>query len=221
MKKYTTQILYYLFIMLTCVTLSNAQEVTNKQTVAPLTTKEQASLLSLLSTIAQRYDCYFTIEESWQDTEPENILETSITSIQLSQIDNLPNVEQALILIPNITYKVNLSNPQVIHIIDSRLMDQKTYALEKLVETIEFTGYLNALPSVIQMKDINVSGPRMISLSDMRCLDLKTKINVKAQNMTVRELLSTAIKLHKNKRIMWITRTKVGNNETSHIYFEK
>src|SRR5262245_41462028 len=93
----------------------------------------------LLDELGKKYDRFFTIEEAWRDGESMGAIESCWLerSGQSGLQKELEHLDQ---VIPNFTHEVDKRNPNVVHIIDSRLIKQKEYGLSRTVSKIDFKG---------------------------------------------------------------------------------
>src|SRR5262245_52409137 len=80
------------------------------------------SLTYFLFRLGEKYDCFFTIEEAWEEGEPANSLEAKWVQ-RLPKKQNLQQeLEQLRQVVPNFTYEIDRTNPRIVHLIDSRLV---------------------------------------------------------------------------------------------------
>lgn len=181
--------------------------------------QEDVPLLEFLYEVGKTYDCFFTLEEAWQDGEPSNQVEATRIEKSLSK-NNLRNaltyLQQAA---PNLIYMVSRENPRIIHIIDSRLTRQSQYGLETIVKRIDFTGTVGELVNELSKLGAPIQPPPWVDIHEARFMNSQTKVKVVRQGLKVRGILSNYIPLDDHGRILWIARTRLAAGEISSILF--
>lgn len=184
----------------------------------------EVTLENVLLGYAEAYNCFFTIEEAW--TEGESMNQLSSTLVKRSSTTEIiygnlqEQLEELRQIIPNFSFVINRNNPRIIHIIDSRLMVQQNYGLEKTLELTKFTGTIDDLIIAMGKQDIPIVLPRIMFNGNMlRSDDAKMKVKVKGNGLQVRDALSNFIDLKSSHKILWSTRTKIGSQETSYFYY--
>ena len=181
--------------------------------------KQEVFLVQYLAELGDAYDCFFTIEEAWKDGEPVNTME-SYSAQSPSRSENLQkNLEKLRQTVPNFTFEIDKGNPRIVHIMDIRLAQQKGYGLERVVKNIDFKGNVNDLVTAIGKQGIPVSQPVLTDTHEGMVRDYMTVVNVKGNDLKVRDALSNFIPLEGRSRIIWIARTKLGPGEISNIQF--
>lgn len=184
--------------------------------------RPKVTLLNILSVYGEAYDCVFTIEEVWEDSGLINPLSGKLVEMTSTEQDfhqdlksDLDALEQ---LIPNVKFEINQSNPRIIHIIDARLAQQKGYGLESVIPSINFKGTVVDLINEIGAQGVPISFPHVRFNGEM--VDFSTKLRVKGERLKVRDVLSNFIKLEgRSEQIIWIARTKLGQEITSTVHF--
>lgn len=169
-------------------------------------------------TIGQEYDCYFTIEKAW----PENDSTDSITVRSVQRPSQLKSLKQQLEQlqqdVPDLVYEFDRANPRLIHIKDKRLDQQKDYALESVIKSIDFKGSLHELVDEITRQGIAVTALRITF--NQETLDYDTTVRVKAEGLKVRDALSNFILLEgRRSRILWIAGTELRQNKVTDIRY--
>lgn len=174
--------------------------------------KNSKPLPALLLKLGQKYDCYFTIEEAMADGEPINSLEAQWVQMRSAQPSLAQELDQLRQTVPNLTYEVDRTNPRIVHLIDSRLAQVDKYSLEGMIKTIDFKGTVNDLVTEIARQGLPISPPNFIFTHEQP--DFSTKVEVKGDNLKVREALSHFISLEgRGSRVLWIARTKLIQGE--------
>lgn len=175
-------------------------------------------MLNYLFELGKSYNCFFTIEEAWREDD----LTDSIINHWLQRTVQNRSLEQELDhlrqSIPNFSYEIDRQNPKIIHINDSRLAQQKDYALEAVIKTIDFTGKVHDMVNEIKRQGIAVSALPITFNNES--MDLTTVVRVRGEGLKVREALSNFIELEgRRSRILWVARTKIGKEEISSIRY--
>jgi hypothetical protein len=183
--------------------------------------QEDVTLLEFLYEVGKTYDCFFTIEEAWQDGEPSNQVEATRIERSLSK-NNLRNALNSLQqAAPNLIYVVSRENPRIVHIIDSRLTRQSQYGLETIVKRVDFTGTVGELVNELSRLGVPIQPPPMVDIHEARFMNSQTKVKVIGQGLKVRGILSNYIPLDDHGRILWIARTCLASGEISNIQFRR
>lgn len=179
------------------------------------------TLSDMLTGYAEAYKCFFTLEEGWAEGEAMNKLSATLIhrakTTEIIYKDLQESLEELRQSVPNFSYQINRDNPRIIHIIDSRLLDQQHYGLEKTIDQINIDDTVEALIIEIGKNNIAVAPTHASFASEYK--DLCSKIRVNGQGLAVRDVLSNFINLEKRNAILWIARTKIGLQETSYIHF--
>jgi hypothetical protein len=175
-------------------------------------------LAQLLTILGDTYGRFFTIEEGWKAGEPMNSLEARQVR-QPSENKGLGReLEQLRQTVTDFTYQVSTTNPRIVHIIDSRLVQQKGYGLESTLKTIDFVGPTSDLVVAIGQQGIPVATQRALFTNEFQ--DYATVVRAKGNGLKVRDALSTFLPLDERKgRILWIARTKLARGELTYVYF--
>ena len=182
---------------------------------------KQSTLLSVLVNLGKTHDRYFTIETGTMPSEAINQMEAFLVN---DDVSNGGTFQQKLAIlkkeVPNFSYEINKTNPQIIHIIDSRLLQQKEYALEGVIKAIDFRGNSRELIDLLGKQKFSIALPLMMDISEMLYKsDLKTVVRIKKVKLKVRAALSNFTPLKGHYEILWVARTKLGKSETSYIQF--
>lgn len=178
-------------------------------------------LLHLLAKMGKTYNCYFTVESAWTDSDSANLMESYLVSLPQDKKDIRSSLELLQQKVPNFTFIINSSNKRIFHVIDARLLKQEGYGLSRILKSVDFSGPVRELPDFIGKQGIPVGNVGMIDIRDARVQDFSTNLQVKGQNLQVRTLLSNYIPLGERGRIIWIARTKLGKGEISRVQFRK
>jgi len=170
-----------------------------------------------LNEIGRKYDTYFTIEEAWAD-------DGSINPMRAALVQPLPKAESLVQeleylkkAVANLTYSPDQANSRIIHIIDSRLLSQKDYALERVIPRIDYNGPAYDLADAIAKLGILISCRRFGSLPHLEAWDYVSVVHVKGESLKVRGALSDFLPLDRQGNILWVATTKIGPCETSYV----
>ena len=177
------------------------------------------TLYYYLDQLGTEYDCYFTVEASWEEGEITKWME-GYKLERLAKKDTVyAELESLSKTVPHFAYTVDGKNPKIIHVIDARLLNKMDYALERPLERINFTGTLPDLVKLIGQQGIPISSEIAIFTSDYRPRDRETKVEVKGEGIKVKEALTDSITLTGRGRVLWVARTKLAPSATTFIEF--
>jgi hypothetical protein len=122
--------------------------------------------------------------------------------------------------VPNFTWSSDSSNPKIIHITDDRLLRLQGYALDRVIDDIDFSGTVIGLVDAIASKGIPVSAVGPMGTDDLFSMDGVTRVQVKGKGLKVRDALSDFVPLEGRGPILWTAETRVdGSDQTSYIRF--
>lgn len=169
-------------------------------------------LIDYLAQTGKEHDCFFTVEYALSEKDdPQNTIMGHW--VRPSPSKDCQQALAQLASISNFSYSVEAANPRLIHIIDSRLLTQKTYALEAVIPRINYEGKLSDLPAAISKKGIPVSSPLVTFTGETA--DYDTTVRIAGEGLSVRAALSDFIPLDKRTvRILWTATTRLGERIT-------
>jgi hypothetical protein len=156
---------YILIVDILCMSLAAVSVVLLQPSEAkPLTEivqnePDNLPLQGYLVRLGNNFNCFFTIEEAQTDGKQPGGIEAHFIPISSDKGGLHKELEHLLRTVPNFTYEVNRANPQIIHVKDRRLMQQEEYGLDSILKSIDFTGNVNDLPSVIGKQGLLVLPP--------------------------------------------------------------
>lgn len=182
--------------------------------------QQTITLRQRLEEIGEKFDRHFTLEivvdaERVAATmERESLIKKPLRKT-LSQ-----ELEQLRQTIPNLDYKVNETS-KVIRVIDKRVVKRSNYALEQVVRDISFDGRMFDFVNEIGKKGPAVSSRGMVDTYEALGGDYTIRVNIQANNKTVRELLTNYISLEGRGKILWIATTYTGKDSTTYIRYLK
>jgi hypothetical protein len=175
-------------------------------------------LTALLLKLGLKYNCYFTIEEAAADGESVNSMEAQWVQIRSAHLNLEQELDQLHRTVPNLTYEIDRTNPRIVHLIDSRLARVDKYGLEGVIKTIDFKGTVNDLVSEVAERGFRISPQNFIFTHEQP--DFSTKVEVKGDNLKVREALSNFVLLEgRGSRVLWIARTKLAPGEVTYVFY--
>lgn len=217
MNRYRLTLIAALFVFTAAG--SALPEVKGRQSSADQQRGKVTTLYYYLDQLGTEYDCFFTIEASWDEEEVTRWME-SYKLERSSKKENLSVELEALSrAVPHLTYTVDKNNPKIIHVTDARLVPKRDYALERTVGNIDFTGTLPDLVNSISQQGIPLSTAVAVFTSDFRPRDQITEVRVKGEGLKVRDFLTDFIPLEGHGRVLWVARTKLGQLETTYLQF--
>ena len=180
--------------------------------------EQKLPLSRFLVQLGNEQNRYFTIEQGWYEGESMNAMESQWIETSTEH----GGLEQELMrlrqIIPNFTYEIDRANPQVVHVIDARLTNEKDYALERVVRSIDFRGTAKDLVIAIGKLGISISPPNTSAINES--FSNGGQVSIRGENLTVRDLLTNSIRTEgRSIRILWIARNKLGPGQSAYIYF--
>lgn len=181
--------------------------------------EKSASFSNILREIGDKYDVYFTMEIGLISGDVANSLEKKNVATKPQKKSVRQELEELRKTIPNLTYKYDKDNSKIIHIIDARLTQQQSYALEKTVKDISFDGMLFDFVNAIGQKGIAVSSSGMIDTYEALAVDIGTMVTIKEKDKSVRYLLTNCLSVKGRPRVLWIARTEIRDHPTSYVRF--
>jgi len=94
---------------------------------------------------------------------------------------------------------------------------QREYALEDTIKSLDFKGKVNELPDEIGKQGVPIAIPTWQSTHEQH--DGSTMVYVKGEGLSVRTALSNFVKLEGRDRILWIARTKLELGAISYVFY--
>lgn len=179
-------------------------------------------LLNVLAMYGEKHNCFFAIEEvANENTEVINSISSSSLQEPVYKKNSVQTFSGMLDelgqMLPNAYIEANADNPNIIHIIDTRLKNQEGYSVNGVISTIDFEGTLPGLIKSISKQKPNILTPPFTLTHEYN--DGTTVVRIKGNNLTIREILSNFIKLPRQNKIIWIARTTLGKDKKTYIYF--
>lgn len=171
----------------------------------------------ILSGLGEDYNCFFTIEEAWQEDEPANKLESEWTHRSGKKGGLVQELDQLRRDVPEFGYELGTVDTRIVHVIDTRLRGQDGYAIERTIASLDFKGLVNALPDAIGKQGIPISLPPWQFTHEQR--DGSTVVVVNAVGLKVRDALSNFVKLDGRDRVLWIARTKLEKGAITYVHY--
>jgi hypothetical protein len=177
-------------------------------------------MFDVLDEIGSRYGYFFTLEEAWKDGELMNRIESQRVQRPSRGRDILQELDALCHQVPHVAYKVDKAKPKIVHIIDGDLAQQKGYAMDGVITSIDFRGTVFHLVAAIAQQGIRVSSRGVFDMHDAPWMDFRTQVHVKGKRLGVRSALSDFIPLEgRTNRILWVAKTNMGPQATTYIRF--
>lgn len=215
MKKNRLNILIAVFVLGTaaalCLQTGTMEAVTQDSEERPM------GLIGILFGLGRDYDCFFTIEDGSKEGEVGNRLESELARRTLPKGGLVRELEQLRQDVPNFSYEFNPADLRIVHIIDSRLKQQKGYALEVTIKSLDFSGTVDKLPDRIGKQGISIVSPTGFFTHEQP--DFSTEVQVKGEGLSVRSALSNFIRLEGRERVLWIARTRLEPGAISYVFY--
>jgi hypothetical protein len=169
----------------------------------------------------EQLHCNFTIETFNSDNFVSSLDDLSIRILDDNEVTNLNLLVFKLRRdIPGCNVYLDTSNSNVIHFVDMKLMRLKDYALNKEI-SVTYSGLLEGgLVQQISQQVPEISPDRSIS-SVEPYIDVTTKVNIKANNQSVRRILTDCLSLKNYGSFRWRATTKAQDDgqSTTTIHF--
>ena len=164
-----------------------------------------------LPDLAKRYGCFLTIEEVKEEGEARDVVPSENKNLQ-------QELEYLRLTVPYFSYEIKEGSPQIVHIIDTRLMYREGYGVESVIKSIDFEGPVNDLITAISKKGIPLLFQEPHFIGEFR--DRSTIVHVKGEGLRVRDALTNFIPLEgRGEKVLWIARTKLGKGEVTYIHY--
>ena len=172
-----------------------------------------------LSEIGDKYDCFFTFEVGLISGDRPNSLEYQTVSANPSLKNLKQELERLRESVPNFSFRADPNSSRIIHIIDARLISEKTYAMDKIVSELDFYGEASELIDAIGKTGIPVSTNEPLIAPGRVVYNLPIKLRAVAKNKPVRDVLTDCVPLKDRGRILWMARTELGKNQTTFVHY--
>jgi len=147
---------------------------------------------------------YFTVEEGFENKYPDYILEKNIS------LSSTPtNIESAILCLTNsfknLTIVVDSANKHIYHIIDSRLLSEKDYAMNQVLDSVKYNDTAHKYVDFLSEKALGLSNQNVhdIGSGEVVAANWVTKVSLEATNISVRDALSDGVNLQGYNRIIW------------------
>lgn len=196
-------------------------------TITHTTRQASTPLVEYLVALGNKYHCFFTLEQGWDEQDIRNQLklyrvenfgiDTTTLAIRQGSVEEVLNELSSAL--PNFSYIINASNPKIIHIIDRRLQQQKNYGLNKALTNFHFQGTVYKLTEAINKEESLVAPTNMLDTYEAMTVDYKTPVQAEVTSLTIREVLSNFIKLKHHSPLLWIASTQLVEDGVSHVHF--
>ena len=180
-------------------------------------------VLAYLAQLGDRFDCYFTIEESWSGSEIMNSLASHLVSPSKAGPDDLnQRLLELSASVPSFTFKIDENNGRIVHVIDSRLQRLSPYSMDRVVSRLEFDGGVDDLVRAIARNGVAISPQTGFGVGDpvVERRDWTTVVHINAEGLTVRALLSDFIPLKNYERVMWVATTERRKGAITQVNFK-
>lgn len=123
--------------------------------------------------------------------------------------------------VANLTWYVDSNNPKIIHVLDDRLLHHQGYALDRVLDDIDFSGTVIELIDRIASQGISVSSGGPASSDDLLSMDGVTKVQARGKGLRVRDVLSDFVPLEGRGPILWFSVTHLdGGDQTTYVRFQ-
>ena len=193
---------------------------TTKMCLLVASDDEDVQVSQLLVDMGAKNSVTFTIEEALLKGGPMDHLRSSRHRTPPEGTTVKVVLDELSQSVPHFTWYTDPNNPKIIHILDDRLLHRQGYALDRVIDDIDFSGTVMELVDTIAAKGIPVSSAGPASTEDLLLTDGITRAQVKGKGLRVRDALSDFVPLEGRGPILWIAETRVdGSDQTSYIRF--
>jgi hypothetical protein len=199
-----------------------AGDVSQAQQVVPGADEAAGSipLENLLQDLGRKYDCYFTLEEGWEEGSAMNAFSTSRVRLAGETTSLKQALDDVAKQVPNLRFEMAQRDRPIIHAIDKRLDKQSRYALGMTVPSYEFSGTTGELIADLAKRGIPIAPQTVFAVGRTIATDLSTRMTIKASGLTVRRLLSDFLPLKGYSRVIWTAATKLGSGAETVVNFK-
>ena len=184
---------------------------------------EQITVEVCLEYLGEKYDKFFTVEGVMREpvgaAEIESPIEYKLIAKPLDKSNLDKDLQEIQRLLPQFIYWTDAQNPRLIHIMDIQLSRISSYALEQIIENLEFEGRITQLANEIGKHNIAIARPTGCFTP---CFGGgEGKVKIKVQNIKVRDALSNYIDLNNRvgSRILWKATTYPNEKKTYVEFF--
>jgi len=187
----------------------------------PVSNEDQVQLRQLLADVGIKSGVTFTIEEAFLQGKAMDPIRSFRHRMPPEGTDLKVALDDLSRSVPNFTWQSDPNNPKIIHITDDRLLHRRGYALDRVIDDIDFSGTVIELVNAISSKGIAVSAGGPASTEDLITMDGVTRVQVKGKGLRVRDALSDFIPLEGRGPILWFAVTDVdASNQTTYVRFQ-
>jgi hypothetical protein len=174
------------------------------------------TIADLLMELGEKKEILFTLEEPsgvqqalsfFRFPRPPDVAELN------SILDNMSRQ------VPNFSYERDPRNPRIIHVIDRRMAGQQGYALDAILDHIDFSGPLDRLVRAVSDKSGYISSILIPGPYPLLNVDLRSKVTLKADGITARDALSEIAPVEKKGGILWSAQTELGKKQPTILTF--
>jgi len=181
---------------------------------------QSVTVSNVLDEIGNKYGYFFTLEETWDNGAVMNRIQSHRLQRPALGNDVWQDLTALSRLVPDMTYKVDETNPKIVHIIDAGLSHRPGYALDEKIDSIDFSGTLFDLVKHLETHGLRVSSRGAVDTHELSTIDFGTQVHVTGKQLSVRQALSDFIPLEgRSNRLLWVARTKNGSGEISFVRF--
>lgn len=176
-------------------------------------TQDLIALDSFAVLAAKKYSCKFTIEQvngTMNRYRPVKIQADAVTDLEADSVRGL--VSQLNERVDGFRFVQNEKNPQVVHIIEDRLSEVESYAIDQRI-SIEFSGtpdrLLFALGEILPNAKPRTGG-------DIKQVygDNVTKVKSNSKDQKVRDILTDCSSWKEERPIIWRAETALDTQAT-------
>lgn len=181
---------------------------------------EDVQVRQLLADVGTKNGVTFTIEEALVKGGPMDHLRSSRHRTPPEGMSVKAVLDDLSQSVPHFTWYTDPNNSKIIHIVDDHLLHRPGYALDRVIDDMDFSGTVMELVDAIAAKGIPMSSAGPASTEDLLLTDGITRAQVKGKSLRVRDALSDFVPLEGRGPILWIAETRVdGSDQTSYVRF--
>jgi len=188
---------------------------------ASSTRDHDITLIEVLVDLGTRSGVTFTIEEAVAKDGVMDHLRHFKNGTLSKGSELKPALDFLVQTVPNFSYRSDPHNPKIIHIIDDRLIRRPGYALDQVVDNLEFSGRVGELVDAIARKGVPISSMGPFDASELMFTDFRSTLQLKGTGLVVRDILSDFISLTGRGPILWFAQTALeGSDTTTYVRFQ-
>jgi len=158
-----------------------------------------------------RLGAHFTIERVLRGSRDP---QAKVVNVKISDDEQLKTLEavasKLATKLPGFDFVPNPQHPQVMHVIERELLEQKRYSLDRK-HTLAYSGILGDLSHVLEQQLHNI-GPK--TAGDWRRMfdDSVTRIEINEKDKKLRDIITDCLPLKDRQPLLWLAETQLSKD---------